>query len=228
MKADLKTMIIMFGLLLDIIVCNIVYESLPITELKSGLSSIVNSSVVSAKKFFSSNEKTVKSDEAEIMIEAASTDIEIPEPEVVEEEIVENIVYEGMTLDELAEKLNRSLGSTLTGTGYQFALRATELGVDPYMAVAIVLEETGCAWDCSALVNQCYNVGGQKGAPGCWGGEYASFATLEDGINAFIDNLYYNYVAHGLTTPELINPVYAENTAWAANVNSYINLIRSR
>lgn len=228
MKADLKTIVILLGLAADIIVGSIVYDDLPIAELKTNLNNIVNSSVVGAKKLFSSNNKTIESSDT-VNLED-TTEVEVVEPEVVVEEVKEekNIVYDGMTLDELADKLNRSLGSTLSGTGYQFASRTTELGVDPYMAVGIVLLETGCAWDCSALVNQCYNVGGQKGAPGCWGGEYQAFGSLEEGINAFVDNLYYNYVAYGLTTPETINPKYAESPDWAAGVNSYIELIRSR
>ena len=147
-----------------------------------------------------------------------------------ENEINENkkeIVYDGMTLDELAEKLNRSLNSTLSGYGYQFASKSLELGLDPYLAVAIVLHETGCSWGCSELVNQCYNVGGQKGAPGCWGGEYQAFSSMEEGINAYLENLYYNYVAQGLTTPEAINTRYASSQTWASKIYYYIDLIRA-
>mgnify|MGYP002511620479 CR=1 FL=1 len=35
-----------------------------------------------------------------------------------------------------------------------------------YLAVAIVLHETGCKWTCSKLVRECNNVGGMKGS-GC-------------------------------------------------------------
>lgn len=138
-----------------------------------------------------------------------------------------NIVYDGLTLEELSAKLNRSLNSTLTGKGSTFASYSIELGLDPYLALAIVLEETGCKWGCSELVKQCNNVGGMKGAPGCWGGSYKSFPTLDEGIRSYLDNLYYNYYAKGLTTPELINSVYAENPAWASNVNNYINQIKN-
>ena len=137
------------------------------------------------------------------------------------------IVFEGMTMDELAEKLNRSLNSTLSGYGYQFASKSLELGLDPYLAVAIVLHETGCSWGCSELVNQCYNVGGQKGAPGCWGGEYQAFGSMEEGINAYLENLYYNYVAQGLTSPEAINTRYASSQTWASKIYYYIDLIRA-
>lgn len=138
-----------------------------------------------------------------------------------------NIVYDGLTLTELSNKLEKSLNSDLVGKGNLFASYSIELGLDPYLAVAIVLQETGCKWDCSQLVKQCNNVGGMKGAPGCWGGSYKAFSTLDEGIKSYLDNLYYNYYSKGLTTPELINPIYAESQTWSLNVNYYINQIKN-
>lgn len=154
----------------------------------------------------------------------------IEEKEEVSEEPstpVNPIVYDNMTLEELSAKLDRSLNSTLTGTGNLFATYAIQLGIDPYIAVAIVLEETGCKWNCSALVKSCNNVGGQKGGPSCNGGSYKSYPTLEAGIKGFLDNLYNNYYALGLTTPELINTKYAASTAWATKINNYIVQIKA-
>ena len=133
-------------------------------------------------------------------------------------------LYDGMTVDELASKLNRSLKNELSGKGYLYASYSLEKGVDPYLAVAISLEETGCNWNCSRLVKSCNNVGGMKGS-GC--GSYGAFATLDDGIRAFIDNIYRNYVAYGLTTANEMNPKYAENPAWSTNVNRYITRIKN-
>lgn len=136
-------------------------------------------------------------------------------------------VYEGLTLEQLSNKLNNSLNSTLSGKGETFAKLAVELGIDPYLSVAIVLHETGCKWDCSTLLKACNNVGGMKGAGGCNGGVYASFPTLDEGINAYMNNLYNNYVSQGLTTPESMGPKYAANAAWASQVRSYMNEIRA-
>ena len=93
------------------------------------------------------------------------------------------------------------------------------------MATAIMLHETGCNWECSYLVKTCNNVGGQKGS-GC--GSYSAFPSLDEGIKAFIDNLSNNFISKGLTTPEAINPRYAESTTWAQKVNSYINKIKAQ
>lgn len=147
--------------------------------------------------------------------------------EVVYDNTIGKIVWDGLTMDELVAKLNRMLNSTLAGKGEIFATHSLELGMDPYLAVAIVLQETGCQWNCSYLVNACNNVGGQKGSPGCNGGSYKAYSTLDEGIIGYLDNLYYNYYAYGLTTAEAMNPKYAESTAWAYNVNSYIEKIKA-
>lgn len=142
--------------------------------------------------------------------------------------IAEEKVYNDLTLNELADKLNRSLNSTISNQGYLIASYALEKGVDPYLAVAIMLHETGCKWECSKLVKSCNNVGGQKGSPSCGNGSYKRFDSLELGIKGFIDNLAKNYYAYGLTTPEAMNRKYAASTTWATKVNAYIEQIKAK
>lgn len=148
------------------------------------------------------------------------------EKEAMEAKLKE-VVFEGMTLQELSDKLDRSLNSTLSGQGYTFASMAMDLGIDPYLAVAIVLHETGCKWNCSSLLKTCNNVGGMKGSTSCNGGAYASFPSLEEGIRAYMNNLYKNYVSVGLTTAEAMGPKYAASGTWASQVNAYINEIKA-
>ena len=149
------------------------------------------------------------------------------EPEEVIEEIVEEdpIVYDGKTLEELTETINKSLNSTISNKGDLIASYSLEKGVDPYMATAIMLHETGCKWNCSRIVRECNNVGGQKGK-GC--GSYGYFNSLDEGIKAFIDNLERNYISYGLTTPEQINPKYAADPSWAKKVNKFIEEIKAQ
>ena len=137
------------------------------------------------------------------------------------------IVFDGLTMRELSDKLNRTLHSTLSGQGETFARLSDELGVDPYLSVAIVMLETGCKWECSNLLKTCNNVGGMKGAGGCGGGAYAYFPTLDEGIRAYMSNLQRNYVAYGLTTPETMGPKYAASPTWAENVRKYMNEIKA-
>ena len=150
---------------------------------------------------------------------------EVIDEQIVQEEPTLEVVYDGLTLDELSLKLNKSLNSDISEKGYLIASHSLELGVDPYMATAIILQETGCKWQCSYLVRSCNNVGGQKGS-GC--GSYSYFNSLDEGIIAFIDNLYKNYISYGLYTPEQINPKYAEDPNWAVAVNKYIESIKAQ
>ncbi len=141
---------------------------------------------------------------------------------------VEPVVYEEMTLSELITKLNRNLTSTVKGKGSLFASYALEQGVDPYLAVAIMLHETGCTWECSTLVKKCNNVGGQKGSPSCGSSGYKRFSSLDEGIKNFIDNLKENYVDQGLTNASLMQKRYTGKTVstWEQKVNYYINKIK--
>ncbi len=131
-------------------------------------------------------------------------------------------VYDNMTLEQLAQKIERNLNSTLSGKGYLIASYSLSRGVDPYLALAIMLHETGCSWSCSSLVNINHNVGGMRGSNG-----YLYFSTLDEGIMAFIDNLSKNYVQYGLTTAEAMNSKYAENPNWHVAVNQYIEKIKA-
>lgn len=140
---------------------------------------------------------------------------------------VRKIVYDGMTLKELGEKLDRSMGSTIDGYGEFLAQTCLEKGVDPYLALGIILLETGCKWGCSSLARNCYNLGGIKGTPSCGGGSYRRFNSMEDGITKFVDNLA-GYYAKGLNTPELMNPRYAESPTWAMKVRNYMSQIRAK
>lgn len=140
----------------------------------------------------------------------------------VEEVVVEEpIVYEGLTLNELGLKIDNVLNSTLEGYGTTIASLAIDKGVDPVVAASIILVETGCKWTCSSLVRNANNVGGMKASSG----RYASFETLEAGLEAFINNLANNYYAKGLTTPEAINTKYAANPNWHDDVYYYIEAI---
>jgi hypothetical protein len=143
--------------------------------------------------------------------------IEIPE-----------IVYDGMTMEELASKLEKSLKSTLKGYGTLFAEYSIKYEVDPYLSLAIVLHETGCySGTCSTLASKCNNIGGMKGTPGCGGGSYKKFSSLEEGIKAFYKNLSKNYYKKGLTTPEKIGKKYAESETWATRIRYYMNIIEN-
>ena len=161
------------------------------------------------------NDKTAQFESTNLLADVSVEDIE-----------EDPIIFDGLTEEELITKINRSLNSDLENMGELFVTYSLEKGVDPYLAVAISLHETGCKWGCSTLVKQCNNVGGQVGKPSCNGGSYRSYETLEEGIKGFIDNLARNYINMGLTTPEEINSKYAADKNWASKVNKYIEEIK--
>ncbi len=134
--------------------------------------------------------------------------------------------FNGESVEEISSKINRYLNSTLEGKGEYITKYSLEVGVDPYLAASVILHETGCQWTCSYLARVCYNFGGNKGTPGCNGGSYRKFSSLEEGLNFAINKLatYYN---KGLTTPEQINPSYAASKTWASKINNYMDKLRS-
>lgn len=139
-----------------------------------------------------------------------------------------SIIYEGKTLTELTNQLNKSLKGYLTNTGIFFAEFTKDTGLDPYLAVSITLLETGCNWQCSTLTRECNNIGGLKGSGSCNGGSYSKYDTLEQGITAYLNIIYNNYYLKGMKTPEQMNPVYAASSQWANKVNNYIESVRNK
>ena len=101
---------------------------------------------------------------------------------------------------------------------------AQDYGVDWRLAIAISIHETGNYT--SYLFENQNNVGGMwNGAKG----EFYSYDTLEDGIDAYISNLKYNYIDVGLTTIEEIGNIYCpvgindngDNKYWVSGVTKY-------
>ncbi len=143
--------------------------------------------------------------------------------------VFQEVVYDGLTYDELVSKINRSLNSTLSSKGNVYVDNCLKYGIDPYLAVAISLYETGCKWTCSYLTRECNNVGGIKGFPGCDGGSFKYYPTIDDGIKSFIELIYEGYYSIGLTNAELMGYKYANGSeTWASRVNAYIDEIKAK
>lgn len=162
--------------------------------------------------------------------EVVSEDVFIEKEEVAINETLTDttILYDGLTEQDLILKLEKSLKNELSGTGINFVNYYKTTGLDPYLAVAIVLHETGCTWTCSSLVRECYNYGGMKGGEQTYKDtRYTCYSSKEEGINAYLNMLYNNYYSKGLITAELINPKYATSLEWAVKINNYIEKIKN-
>lgn len=176
----------------------------------------IKNMATSTSQIINNNEQTTKKAENYLLKEINM--------EVAPAAVMRIEVFEGMTLEELAEKLNHSLKNDIAGKGNVIAAKSIELGVDPYVATAIILHETGCGQNsCSHIARTCYNFGGQKGS-GC--GAYKRYNSVDEGLQGMIQNLYNNYYSRGLTTVEAIGPRYAESGEWISKINWYIGRIR--
>ena len=103
---------------------------------------------------------------------------------------------------------------------------AEKYGMDWKLAVAISKHETGNYT--SKAFKELNNVGGMMCNSGL-----ISYSTLDDGIEAFVSNLKYNYIDEGLDTIEKIQPKYCPigaandpkglNKYWVGGVTKYYN-----
>lgn len=143
--------------------------------------------------------------------------------DLIKDKEIKVIIYDGMSYDEATMHFESKMNGYIDGYGSYFFNKAYNLGVDPYMSLAIMMHETGCKWTCSYIARNCNNFGGMKGA-GC--GSYQKFKTKEEGIDSFLNNLKYNYIDKGLTTPVAINTIYAENKAWHVTINRYMEELK--
>lgn len=148
----------------------------------------------------------------------------------VEAVIIEPIVYEDMTMLELSEQLEKSMKNELSGYGSVYAKYAIEYGVDPYLALAITLYETGCSGNgCSYVARACNNVGGMvRGTTSCYGSRFGGFNSMEEGIERLIYNIRVTYHDYGLMTPYEMQKKYAGgSTTWGNKVTYFMNKIRN-
>lgn len=141
------------------------------------------------------------------------------------DEYIEENYYNGESKEKIAKKINRYLNSTLKNKGEFIVDYSLSVGLDPYLAAGVMLQETGCYWTCSKLTRTCNNVGGNKGKPSCNGGSYRKFSTIEEGMKFAINKLN-SYYKKGKKTAKEINPYYAEDKTWYKKVNNYIKKLK--
>lgn len=190
----------------------------------TSISTLSISNSVFALKEESSENKNTETITNSSNIRKMSTVVQ-EEREIAPSKLLRVEVYDGLTMEELAARLNRNLGNAaLAGKGELVASYCLSKGVDPYVATAIMIHETGRGT--STMIRTCNNVAGQKGSPSCMGA-YKGYPTIDDGIRGAIDNLYRNYYAVGLNTVEKIGPRYAESNTWVSKINNYIAKIKN-
>jgi len=96
---------------------------------------------------------------------------------------------------------------------------APEYGIDWKLVYAIGYHESGNY--SSSLARRNNNFFGRKASSS----GYASWSTPEEGIRNQFEYLKTRYFDRGLTTPESMNPVYAEDGSWKYAVRSVMNTL---
>lgn len=135
--------------------------------------------------------------------------------------------FKGESKEKIIKKINRYLNSSLKNKGKFIVEYSLKVGMDPYLATSVILQETGCYWNCSYITRVCNNVGGNKGSPSCNGGSYRKFKNIEEGIKFSINKLNYYYTKKGKKTAKEINPYYASDKIWYVKVNRYMKKLKS-
>jgi N-acetyl-anhydromuramyl-L-alanine amidase AmpD len=109
---------------------------------------------------------------------------------------------------EVASQLDSQLGGLLKNKGAVFAEMGAKYNVNPRLIAAIAMEETGNGT--SHLLATRNNIGGITG-PGHTGkgGDYMSYDSLDEGIEAAAKHLRERYLDQGLTTIKDIGAVWA-------------------
>ena len=130
------------------------------------------------------------------------------------------IFYEGESVKEISEKLNKKFKGSLTGMGEMYARLSIEKGMDPYLLAAISVHETGFGLS-SAALNK-YNFGGIMCS-----GKLCTYNSVEDGVKKYISMVYRNYYSKGLTTPEQMSKKYAASPTWSEKVNAYYKSLKT-
>ena len=96
---------------------------------------------------------------------------------------------------------------------------SSDYGVDWKLVYAIGYHESGNFG--SSLARSNNNYFGRKAVSG----GYASYSTPEDGVRNQCEYIRDKYYARGLTTPQAINPIYAEDSSWQNAVQSLMNTL---
>lgn len=169
-----------------------------------------------------SDANVLNTNNVQARIDTSSLDLKQMNMNAANASLIRIVVFDNLTMEELSAKLNRVIGGAMSGKGNLIATESIKRGVDPYVATAIMMHETGNGT--SSMCRTCFNFGGQKGS-GC--GAYQRFSSTDEGLTRMIDNLYRNYYAKGLTTIESIGSRYAESNTWPSMIHKYVNKIKS-
>lgn len=138
-----------------------------------------------------------------------------------------NTEYEGESIEKIANKFEKYFKKTeLEAYGKYIASSSIKKGVNPYLVGAMILVNTNCNNDCTIIYKNCNNVGDMKGAPGCFGGVYKKYDSIESSIDDLVNYVYDKFIVNDLTTPNAIYKKYGKDSSWAFKVTNHMEKLK--
>ncbi len=153
-----------------------------------------------------------------------------PAVEIEKQDAPEEVVdtsFNGESMEDIGTKLDKVWTKTdLGGYGEYVAKVSISKGVNPYLIGAIIMESTYCKADCTILFKKCNNVAGIKGSPGCFGGTYKEYYSVNDSINELVNKISNDYYTTEMQVPYKMYSSYGKTAVWAFKVNKYMEQLK--
>ena len=143
-----------------------------------------------------------------------------------EDEIIDTN-YNGESIEQISKKMDTYFKKTeLEGYGEYIAKNSIKKSVNPYLIAGIILENSACKIDCSIIFKQCNNVSGMKGSPGCFGGSYKEYNSINDSINDLINSISSDFYTPEMQVPNKMYKEYGKTPTWAFVTSKYMEEIK--
>ncbi len=146
------------------------------------------------------------------------------------EEVVEEPVdtdFNGESIEAIGKKIDKYCKKTsLEGYGEFIAKASVRKGVNPYLISGIILEGSNCKIECSVIFNECNNVSGMKGSPGCFGGTYKKYNKVEDSITDVVNAISQKFYTKEMQAPYKMYKEYGKTSSWALKVSNFMDAIK--
>ncbi len=148
-------------------------------------------------------------------------------PEPKEEEKPVDTTFNGESYEVIGKKIDKYCAKTqLEGYGEYIAKNAIIKGVNPYLISGIILEGSNCKIECSVIFNECNNVSGMKGSPGCFGGTYKKYNKIEDSIMDVVNSISKDFYTPEMQAPYKMYKEYGKSSSWALKVSNFMDSIK--
>ena len=135
--------------------------------------------------------------------------------------------YNGESIEQIGKRFDHYVKKTpLEGYGEYVAKVSISKGVNPYLIGAIILESSRCKTECSVIFKECNNVSGMKGSPGCFGGTYRVYDSINDAISDIVGDISKKFYTKEMQSPYKMYKDYGKNSSWAFKVSNYMDAIK--